>query len=321
MAHKLPPLNALRAFEAAGRLLSFSRAAEELHVTRAAVSQQVALLEEQLGTRLFRRKGRALEITDAGRACLPKIQQGFDLLASGVELAVSEDVRGPLVVSCSPTLASRWLVSRLDDFSRLMPETDVRLEAQYGLPDFRNDEADVAVHFGPMEFTEELHHDPLFDVSIVPLCSPKLCRGKGALREPADLARFRLLHDGALEQDPDDPGWASWLERFAIEGVDASRGMRFSHTMHALEAAADGQGVLLAIDRLAVPDVLAGRLVVPFDLRQPLESGYALVTLREWLARRKVAAFRDWLLSVAAQDVDPLTTALESTRTRGRKGD
>lgn len=306
----------MRAFEAAARHLSFSRAAEELNVTRAAISQQVALLEEQLGTRLFIRLNRALRLTAAGEACLPAFQQAFDLLASGVERALVEEVRGSLVVTCAPSLASRWLVPRLDGFAARLPEVDVRLEAQYELPDFHNDEADVALHFGGDTYAEELHADRLFPVAIVPLCSPKLCRGKGALKRPADLARFRLLHDDALAQDPDGPGWASWLEAFGVEGVDASRGTRFSHTMHALEAAAEGQGVLLAIDRLAAPDVAAGRLVVPFDLRQPLRAGYALVTPRGWLGRPKVRAFRDWLLETATADTDPLGEALA----RGSRG-
>ncbi len=318
MSRKLPPLNALRAFEAAGRHLSFARAAEELHVTRAAVSQQVALLEEQLGTRLFLRQNRVLRLTEAGQACLPSIQQAFDLLASGVEKAVFEDTRGALVVACSPTLASKWLVPRLDDFARLMPEIDVRLEAQYALPDFHNDEADVAVNFAHPAYPEELSADLLFPAAVVPLCSPRLCKGRGALRKPADLARFRLLHDEALEQDPDHPGWATWLETFGVEGVDAGRGARFSHTMHALEAAIDGQGVLLAIDRLGAPDVLAGRLVVPFDLRQPLRASYTLVTPRGWLGRPKVRIFRDWLLRTAADDPDPLAKAQAGKRRRPR---
>lgn len=319
MTRKLPPLNALRAFEAAARHMSFKRAAEELHVTRAAVSQQVALLEEQLGTRLFVRMNRALRLTEAGRACLPDIQQGFDLLSSGVEQAVTEDARGALVVACSPTLASKWLVPRLDDFNGLMPEIDVRLEAQYALPDFHNEEADVALTFGPAVFADELHADPLFAVSVVPLCSPALCRGDGALRKPTDLTRFRLLHDDALAQDPDLPGWASWLESFGVEGVDASRGPRFSHTMHALEAAIDSQGVLLSIDRLGVADVAAGRLTVPFDLRQPLRASYSLVIPHGWLGRPKVKAFREWLLATAAAEPDPLSAALAAARGASHK--
>jgi len=318
MARKLPPLNALRAFEAAARHLSFTRAAEELHVTRAAISQQVALLEEQLNTRLFVRLNRALRLTEAGRACLPEIQQGFDLLGSGVERAVQEEMRGALVVACSPSLASKWLVSRLDEFGRQLPGVDVRLHAQYGLPDFHDDEVDVAIHFGTDGYAEELAADLLFPAAVVPLCSPALLTGKERLRRPADLARCRLLHDEALHQDPDQPGWADWLAAFGVEGVDASRGAHFSHTMLALDAAAEGQGVLLAIDRLAAPEVRAGRLAVPFDLRLPLRAAYRLVVPRGWLQRPKVRLFRDWLLATAAADPDPLGAALAARPVRKR---
>ncbi|ROR34426.1 transcriptional regulator GcvA [Inmirania thermothiophila] len=299
MPHRLPPLNALRAFEAAARHLSFTRAAEELHVTPAAVSQQVASLERYLGVRLFERHARSLRLTEAGRACLPEVSEGFRLLARGVARVREVGTTGPLVVSVAPAFAGKWLVPRLDRFAERHPQVDVEISARYGLPDFGREEADVAIDFSDGRYPQGLHAERLFGVSAVPLCSPSLvARG---LREPKDLARFTLLHDEGLGRDTSQQGWASWLRLAGVEGVNPRRGPRFSHTTLALEAAADGQGVVLAIDKLAEPDLAAGRLVIPFDIRLPLEYAYYLVCPRAAVERPKVAAFRAWLLEEVAE--------------------
>ncbi|MGB5761401.1 MAG: transcriptional regulator GcvA [Sedimenticolaceae bacterium] len=298
---RLPPLNPLKAFEAAARHLSFRMAAEELSVTPAAISQMVHTLEDYLGVPLFVRLNRALRLTDAGQECLPYFSEGLDRIAEGVSRLQGVEWSGSLKVHSAPTFASRWLVPRLDLFSDQHPEIDVEIMAAYDLPDFNGDSADIAIDFGYGHYGE-LYSERLFSVNLVTLCSPGLLKGSKALKKPADLRHHRLLHDEAPNQRADQPSWADWLKAAGVKGVDPRRGLRFSHTNLALEAAMDGQGVVLTLDMLAAPDVAAGRLVIPFDIRLPLSAGYYLVAKRTSMERPKVALFKNWILEEAVKD-------------------
>jgi len=317
VGRRLPALNALRAFEAAARHLSFVQAARELHVTPAAISHQVKALEEDLAVKLFRRQARGLELTSAGRVCLPKLREGFDRLAEAVAQIRASDAPGTLAISSAPTFATKWLAPRLHRFVTAYPNLDVRINASTRLIDAtRNDaasgeaqsgspmeDADVAIRFGAGRYPE-YRVDKLFPVSVTPLCSPRLLAGGQALREPADLRHHVLIHDN-IQSDDSRPLWQVWLEAAGIEGVDTTRGLRFNHAVLALEAAADGLGVALGMPQIAALDLAAGRLVAPFALRLPIASAYYLLCASERCDRNDVAAFREWILQEAGRESMP----------------
>lgn len=297
MSAPLPPLNALRAFEAAARHRSFARAAAELNVTSAAISHHVKTLEEYLGQALFERTGRGLRLTAAAQAGLGEISAGFEHLTRGAARLRGGPATRGLSVRVAPAFASRWLVPRLQRFAARCPELDVRLDASYELPDFAAGEAALAVHFGPGDHAAELQADLLLRVAVLPLCAPSYLERAGVqLRQPSALARCRLLHDDTLRLDGNVPDWDAWLRALDVSGVDTSRGAHFSHALLALQAAVDGQGVVLTYDLIAQADLDAGRLVAPFDFALPAHSAYYVVTAREQLGDPAIAAFRQWLL-------------------------
>lgn len=314
MSRRLPPLNALRAFEAAARHLSFTRAAEELHVTPAAISHQVKALEEHLGVKLFRRLNRALLLTDAGQACLPGLKEGFDRLAEVTERVRAQDRAGPLTVSVLPSFAARWLVPRLGRFVAAHPDIEVRLVASDALADFARDEADVAVRYGGGAWPE-LRADRLFTEDIFPVCSPVLLAGPHPLRTPADLCHHTLLHDQDLRED-----WRMWLLAAGVSGLDPARGPSFSHTSLLLQAAADGQGVALGRSVLVADDVAAGRLARPFDISLPAGFAYYVVYPERAADRPNIQALRDWLLGEARKHEAAAESASRSFAARMSAG-
>ncbi len=295
MPRDLPPLNALRAFEAAGRHLSLTRAAGELHVTAAAISHQVKGLEDYLGVKLFRRVGNSLLLTDAGQACLPGLSEGFDRLAEAIERLKEHDARGPLHVSVAPAFASKWLVPRLARFDAAHPAIDVRISASLEVVDFDREGFDAAIRLGRGSYPGLDVHE-LFAESVVPMCAPDLIEAPHPLRTPEDLRHHVLLHDDSLRFDRAAPDWPMWLKSAAVEDVDVSRGPHFSHPDHAMQAAMDGAGVVLGWRTLAAGDLAAGRLVIPFDLTLPMELAFFFVCPHVAAQRPKIVAFRDWLI-------------------------
>ncbi len=295
MARDLPSLNALRAFEAAGRHLSLTKAARELHVTPAAISHQVKGLEDYLGVKLFRRLGNSLLLTDAGQACLPGLSEGFDRLAEAIERQKEHEVRGPLHLSVAPAFASKWLVPRLERFDSTHPEIDVRISASLEVADLDREGFDAAIRLGRGSYPGLDVHE-LFAESVVPMCGPDLIEGPHPLRIPADLRHHVLLHDDSLNFDRAAPDWPMWLKSASVKDVDASRGPHFSHPDHAMQAAMDGAGVVLGWRTLAEADLAAGRLVIPFDLTLPMELAFFFVCPRVAAERPKIVALRDWLL-------------------------
>ncbi len=311
MPSSLPPLNALRAFEVAARCLSFKQAAEELHVTPAAVSQQIKALEHYLGLPLFRRTNRVLQLTPAAQAGLPKVQEGFACLVEAVE-QFQERAKSPiLTISVAPSLAAKWLVPRLHRFAAVHPDIDMRISASMALvdgrsraalADFRRDGIDLAIRFGRGKYPG-FQVDKLFSVAIVPMCSPRLLEGEHPLRKPEDLRHHVLLHDDTLSLDDRKPDWNMWLKAAGVrQQVDANRGQHFSHTALALNAALEGQGVVLSIKTLAAADLAAGRLVIPFALSIPLDFAYYLVCPEAIAEQPMIAAFRAWLLQEAQSE-------------------
>lgn len=315
MANRLPPLNALRAFEAAARHLSFMKAAEELHVTPAAISHQIKALEEYLDVQLFRRLNRKLELTDVAQACLPKLREGFDCLVEAIRRVRAHESIETLAVSVAPALASKWLIPRLHRFVTAHPDVDVRITASIRLIDVKKkgrsasmeqlghlmEDTDIAIRFGTGEYPG-FRVDKLFSVSVIPMCSPQLLKGEHPLRQPEDLRHHTLIQDDTVYFDEAKPDWEKWLKAAGVKGVDATRGPHFSHAALALEAAADGLGVALGILKLAASDLAAGRLVIPFQLSLPLHFAYYVLCAGVACDRPDVAVFRNWLLEEAERD-------------------
>lgn len=311
--HRVPPLNALRSFEAAARLASFSRAAAELHVTPAAVSHQVKGLEDVLGVKLFRRRASGLELTYAGRICQPKLREGFQRLAEAVEQIRATGAPGTLTIDAAPTFAAKWLAPRLHRFVAAHRGLDVRINARTRLIDVARDEggvdegrpgvpaedADLSIRFGSGEYPG-MRVDKLLAVSVTPIFSPRLLQGERALREPRDSLNHALIQDN-IPSDDGRPLWQVWLEAVGIEGVDIAPGLRFNHASLALEAAADGLGIALGMPQIAAFDLASGRLVAPFA-RMPLRSAYYLVCPAERSDRSEVTAFRRWITQEARRE-------------------
>ena len=314
MIYRLPPLNALRVFEAAARHLSFKDAAAELHITQAAVSHQVKSLEEYLGVELFRREGRGVQLTEAARSSLPRLREGFDALAAAVETIHERSAETELVITAPPVFTARWLMPRLAEFSRRAPDIEVRVVgssrmvdagaldsvALMGDLDLRSETSGVQIHLGAGDYPG-YRADRLFSVQMALVASPELVAGDPPLREPADLARHVLLHDDALDLVAHGNAWQKWLEAAGVaDRVDGNRGPRFSTNMLSIEAASQKLGVALALRPLVDADLASSRLVEPFDVEVTPGSAYFLVCAEVIADRPAVAAFRAWLLEKAA---------------------
>jgi LysR family glycine cleavage system transcriptional activator len=294
----MPPLNALRAFEAIARHLSFAKAAEELHVTPAALSHQMRALEEQLGVTLFHRRTRAIDLTEAGRLIYPGVHAGFENLRDAIaRLDRARDDRF-LVISATPGLTAKWLVPRLWRFLSAHPEIDARVSSSMGYANFVNDGVDVAIRLSK-GIHPELHVELLFRDSVLPLCSPRLV--EAGLSSAADLPRFPLIHYDIPLSAPKPPLWEEWLRLAGIEGIDSTRGLRVNAADHALDAAVGGAGVALTHKLIASDDVHTGRLVKPFGPELPIEFAYHFVCPKGHETRPKVKAFRDWLFAEMAE--------------------
>jgi len=298
MIRKLPPLNALRAFESAGRHLSFTKAAAELNVTPGAISHQVKTLEEQLKTTLFHRKTRALQLTDAGQAALPSVSQGFEVLAEAVDQIRAHSDCGILTISVSPSFGAMWLVPKLENFRRKHPEIEIRLDGTDRLVDFARDNIDVGIRYGPGGYSG-VQVDWLFSQVNTPVCSPMLLKGKHPLNHPDDLQHHTLLH---IDWKDTEASWRMWLLAAGVHDTNPARGPHFSMESMAVQAAIDGQGVALVGDILVTNELATGRLVRPFgsSLITPLKFSYYLLCKKESAEYSKIKAFREWLLEEAA---------------------
>ena len=314
---RLPPLNALRAFEAVARHKSFRKAAEELFVTPAALTHQIKALEELLGFPLFERLARRIELTPPARAALPRFQQGFEALAQAVAELRNHGQAPHLTVGATPTFVSRWLMPRLQSFLTQHPEIDVRLVASGQLINASareirsedaaesNVDADIEIRFSNGR-PEGQNVDLLFTVEVVPMCHPRLLKGPSPLRKPEDLSHQTLLHGDARVADRTRSAWARWLKRAGVSDVDPRRGLQLDHSTLALEAAADGLGVTLAMPLLAAAELAEGKVAVAFPMTLPLDNAYYSVVPDAAMRRPEVAAFREWLLDEALKQTHPL---------------
>jgi LysR family glycine cleavage system transcriptional activator len=295
MLRRLPPLNALKAFEAAARHESFTRAAEELCVTQGAVSHQVKALEAELGIKLFNRERQRLIITEAGREYLTVLRDSFDRIAVGTERLIQRQSSGVLTVSTSPDFAAKWLVNRLGRFAEAHPGIDLRISATLHHVDFAREDVDLAVRHGdgswPGLDVVRLSTEQLFAV-----CSPKLLRGRQRISKPADVLKFPLLH---LDDRKD---WAKWLEAAGVNNAELSHGPVLNRASMVIDAAVDGQGIALARTTLAAWDLINGRLVRPLPETLRLSKTYWIICPKATSALPKITTFRDWLLAEAAED-------------------
>ncbi len=303
MAYRLPPLNGLRAFEATARHMSFTHAAEELHVTPAALSYQVRQLEEILSVKLFKRLNRAIELTPQGQALFPGIRAGFERMDEAMRTLRRRTETNILVVSVGPAFAAKWLAPRLYRFIQRYPDIDPRISANLQISDFENEQIDLAVRFGTGAYPN-LHSERLMSDYVTPLCSPDLVADthEHPLREPADLAHHVLIHDESLSFFDNVPSWQTWCETAGLTNLNLDGGVHFSLADHGLDAAVEGAGVVLGRIALAHFDLKSGRLVRPFDLKIPIAYSFYVVSPMATKDDPKVAAFREWLLEEAAND-------------------
>jgi len=290
MPRQLPPLNALKAFEAAARSESFTRAAEELCVTQGAVSHQVKALEATLGIKLFNRERQRLAITDAGREYLNVVRDALDRIAAGTERVLQRQNSGT-----SPDFAAKWLVNRLGRFGEAHPGIDLRVSATMHHIDFVREEVDVAVRHGDGNWSG-LDAVRLCSEQLFPVCSPKLTVGRNRITKPTDLLKTPLLH---LD---DSTAWSQWFDAAGVASAEMSHGLTLNRASMLIDAAVDGQGVALARTTLAAWDLINGRLARPFDLSLKLSKTYWIVCPKATSTKPKIVTFRDWLLAEAADD-------------------
>src|SRR5260221_5100148 len=288
----LPPLSALRAFEATARLRSFGKAAAELNVTPAAISHQIHALEEDLGVRLFHRLTRSIELTASARVLLPGLSDAFAGIHSSVRRLRAHNDTGTLTVTASPSIAANWLVLRLHRFKERHPEIDVRISASDDVVDLTRGDFDIAIRYGTGRYGG-LAVELLLQNEVFPACSPRLLQAGPPLRTPEDLRHHVLIHDQAVDRDPLAPTWAMWLKAAGVAGPPASAGLTFSVGYMALDAAIAGHGVVLAYSTIAAADLAAGRLVRLFSLALPDLFAYYIVTAPGARQRPKVRAVPD----------------------------
>lgn len=299
MSLRIPPLNPLRTFEVAARHLSFSRAADELFVTSAAVSHQIKVLESNLGVKLFTRVGGALVLTDVGEAYLPAIQQAFRQVLDATQLLHRQKDISILKINASPTFSVKWLVPRLEAFFKKYPDIDLKLSTSNHLIDFSREDLDLVIRYGRGNYPG-MRSERCFSVEVIPVCSPKLLEGRPAVRQPSDLRHYPLLHDGS---DSTHPDWRRWFENVDCREVDTSRGPTFWPSHLVIDAAIDGLGVALVKRAWIEQDLAAGRLMQLLDVSMPVNYAY-YISYPE--ARSDVPAIRnfvDWIQAEARPEV------------------
>ena len=305
MASRLPPLNALRAFEASARQLSFTRAAEELFVTQAAVSHQIKSLEEHLGIKLFMRKNRSLLLSEEGQSYYLDIKDIFNSIAEATERLLARGAKGSITVSTQASFAIQWLVPRLSAFNALHPDIDVRIKAVDQAENSLTEDVDVAIYYGRGSWPN-IHADKLHTEYLIPVCSPLLLQenapnGKPPLLSLDDLQHHTLLHDTSRK------GWKRWFRQVGVKAVNVNHGPIFSHSAMVVQAALYGQGVALAYSVLAKPDIDSGRLICPFNDVLVSKNAYFVVCRETQKEVGKIEAFRSWLLDMVAAEQDQIT--------------
>lgn len=292
MKRSLLPLNALRAFDAAARHMSFKLAADDLSVTPAAISQQIRSLEDFLGVDLFRRTNRSLVLTDAAQLSLQPLKEGFEKIEEAVDIITDSKNSNVLKVSVSPSFASKWLVPRLASYYARHPDAIVKISATMEVTDFKADDMDIAIRYGLGNY-EGLCSEELLRETLFPVCAPGLFDGEAAT--PCAVLKHTLIHDDTAMEDESAPNWTMWLKAAGVETPDGMPALHFNTHALAIEAAVAGRGIALARSAIAEEDLKAGRLIKPFGEGVPINFAHYIVYPKEKLKNERVQAFIDWL--------------------------
>ncbi len=287
---RLPPLNALRSFEAAARHGSFNQAADELFVTPSAVSHQIKSLEQYLDIKLFRRNKRRVDLTAAGEKYLSSIQHALDEIDAATRRLVANPNAGVITLGVSPAFLTRWLMPRLTQFQERYPDVELRLSATMGDVDFDQTDIDMAIRFGSGQW-KDVDADLLLGMEVVPVCNPRLLQGKHPLKTIDDLRKHTLIHVSSRLDE-----WPDWLRSAGIDEVGFGKELRFSSTSLATAAAVEGLGVALADRHLVSKELRGGALVDPFDIALDTHSAFYLVKPKGRVMNYSMNIFRDWVL-------------------------
>lgn len=308
MFASVPSLSALRAFEAAARHLSLAKAAEELGVTPSAMSHLVKTLESQLGQRLFLRKSRSISLSPSGQRLYPGLHAGLVSIRDAIERLRERRHAAVLTISTPPSFTGRWLASRIFRFAEEHPGIDLRISATPGYVDFERDGIDLAIRNMTIEAAaaSELHLVKIVDMTLVPVCSPTVLHRHKGFKSKTALRNAPLIHDETLDNKVGLPDWQDWLEAARMTGVNLSRGLHFTSPEYALDAAAEGGGVLLTQVILAYDDLRTGRLVMPFEVVLPSARAYYLACPVADVEHPPIQAFRNWLATEISQVSIPL---------------
>jgi len=295
MSERLPHLTALRVFESTARQGSFRAAAAELGLSPSAISHQIRALESYLGVRLFERRVRGVELTEAGKTLWPGLETGFRLIESGVREVRTLQAPAAITVSSGPAIAAKWLVPLLHRFAERHPAIEVHVSTSNKVVDLRREAIDVAIRHGRGDYPG-MEAIRLFGEAYTPMCAPHLLHGgpTGTLTLQ-QLHHHRLLHDDHAAFPGKAVGWPEWLRAAGARDIDGKAGVHYRQTDHAIQAAIDGSGVLLGRIAIAAFDLAAGRLVRPFDVTLSSDYGYHFVTLPGRCRERAIAAFLAWL--------------------------
>ena len=297
MARRLPPLNSLKSFEAAGRLLSFTRAAQELNVTQAAVSHQIKVIEEYLGVPLFIRSPRKLVLTEQGRALLPDVIEAFDKVSNAIGALRQEPSNKMVSVRLAPSFAAKWLSPRLKYFWLQYPEIDLCLYHAHPAVDFDREQIDIAVTYGKGDWPGVLA-DPILSLDFFPVCTPAFMSNDKPLSDINNLRYYTLLHDASYEC------WADWLKLANSEEINANKGTIIDDTNVLIQAAVDGQGVALGSITFVQELLDSGKLIKPFDITLVNDFAYYIVCPEANLKNPSVRAFKDWLLELIDENIE-----------------
>lgn len=306
MSHRLPPLTALRAFVSAARHLSFTKAADELFVTQAAISHQIKALEDFLGLKLFRRRNRSLLLTEEGQDYYLDIKDIFSSLSDATKKLQSKSAKGTLIVTMPPSFAIQWLVPRLSSFNKRYPEIDVRIQAIDRYESKLADDVDVAILYGKGHFSNE-NEELLYTEYLLPVCSPQLLMGEYPLNAPEDLSHFTLLHDASRHT------WQAYTRQYNVDNINVQQGPIFSHSAMVVQAAVHGQGVALVNNVMAQAEIASGRLVCPFNKILRGKNAYYLVFHKSQHEQGKVYAFSQWIHEQANNEQENLKLHYDSS--------
>lgn len=299
LSKRLPPLNALKAFEASARLLSFTKAAAELFVTQAAVSHQIKALENHLGLKLFMRKSRALLLTEEGQSYYLDIKDIFVSIQDATDRLLAKGAKGTITVAIQPSVAIQWLVPRLTEFNKLHPDIDVRIKADDRDDETLADDVDIAFYYGRGVWPG-ITAEKVIAEYLQPVCSPMLLVGDNAINGLEDLKHHTLLHDTHRRD------WKRWFKYVGLKSNKVDQGPIFSHSAIALQSAIHGQGVALINNTLSKADIDAGRLVTPFNKVLVNKDAYYIVCRENQLDMGRIAPFRDWVLTTVNTEADKI---------------